>query len=126
VVFAVTFNTMPSTEHLLAELFSVENLEFLITYCVVGAIFAGLIFVTSVISIPMILDREVDAVSAGLTSIRACLENPGVMLQWSIIITVAIFLSMLPGLLGLLIVGPVIGHATWHAYRDIVPRNDPN
>jgi uncharacterized membrane protein len=126
VVFAVTFNTMPSTEHLLAELFSVENLEFLITYCVVGAIFAGLIFVTSVISIPMILDREVDAVSAGLTSIRACLENPGVMLQWSIIIALAILLSMLPGLLGLLIVGPVIGHATWHAYRDIVPRNDPN
>jgi len=124
VVFAVTFNTMPSTEHLLAELLSVENLEFLITYAVVGGIFAGLIFVTSVISIPMILDREVDAISSGLTSIRACLENPGVMLQWGFIITLAVLLGMLPGLLGLLIVGPVIGHATWHAYRGTVPPAD--
>lgn len=121
VVFAVTFNTMPSTEHLLAELLRIENLEFLITYAVVGALFAGLIFVTSVISIPMILDREVDAISAGLTSIRACVENPGVMLQWGLIITASALLSMLPGLLGLLVVGPVIGHATWHAYRGIVP-----
>ena len=58
VVFAVTFNTMPNTEHLLAQLFSAENLEFLITYTLVGGVFAGLIFVTSVVSIPMILDRR--------------------------------------------------------------------
>jgi len=77
VVFAVTFNTMPSTENLLAELVRIENIEFLITYTVVGAIFAGLIFVTSAISIPMILDRQTDAISSGLTSIRACLQNPG-------------------------------------------------
>lgn len=121
VVFAVTFNTMPSTENLLAELLRIENLEFLITYSVVGAIFAGLIFVTSVISIPMILDREVDAISAGLTSIRACVENPGVMLLWGSIITLIIGFAMLPGLLGLLVAGPVIGHASWHAYRGIVP-----
>ncbi len=121
IVFAVTFNTMPSTENLLAQLFSIDNLEFIITYCVVGAVFAGLIFVTSVISIPMILDREVDAISAGLTSIRACLQNPGVMMLWGGLITLIVLLSMLPGFLGLLIAGPVIGHATWHAYRGIVP-----
>lgn len=121
VVFAVTFNTMPSTENLLAELLRVENLSFLITYTVVGAVFAGLIFVTSVISIPMILDREVDAISSGLTSIRACLQNPGVMLFWGLLITVVIGLAMLPAFLGLLVAGPVIGHATWHAYRHIVP-----
>jgi uncharacterized membrane protein len=50
-------------------------------------VFAGLIFVTSVISIPMIMDRQVDAISAGLTSIRACLQNPGVMLLWGALIT---------------------------------------
>ena len=121
VVFAVTFNTMPDTANLLQALLSVENLEFLITYTVVGAIFAGLIFVTSVISIPMILDRQVDAISAGLTSIRACLQNPGVMLWWGAIITALVLLAMLPWFLGLLVVGPVLGHATWHAYRHIVP-----
>ncbi|MBS3912094.1 MAG: DUF2189 domain-containing protein [Hydrogenophaga sp.] len=122
VVFAVTFNTMPSTEKLLPQLLNPENIGFLISYTVVGAFFAGLIFVTSVISIPMIMDRKTDAVSAGLTSIRACLQNPGVMLLWGALITVLIGLSMLPAFLGLIVVGPVIGHATWHAYRHIVPQ----
>jgi uncharacterized membrane protein len=121
VVFAVTFNTMPSTDKLLPALVAPENLAFLVTYLVVGAVFAGLIFVTSVISIPMILDRQVDAISAGLTSIRASLQNPGVMLLWGALITLVIGVSMLPALLGLLVSGPVIGHATWHAYRHIVP-----
>ncbi len=126
VVFAVTFNTMPSTENLLKVLFSLQNLEFLITYTVVGAIFAGLIFVTSAISIPMILDRQVDAISAGLTSIRACLQNPGVMLVWGAVITFSVLLAMLPWFLGLLVAGPVLGHATWHAYRGIVPKPEEN
>lgn len=122
VVFAVTFNTMPSTENLLTELVRIENIEFLITYTVVGALFAGLIFVTSAISIPMILDRQTDAISSGLTSIRACLQNPGVMLLWGALITTIVVLAMLPWFLGLLLAGPVLGHATWHAYRAIVPK----
>jgi len=121
VVFAVTYNTMPSTEHLLRELLSLDNLEFLISYVVVGGVFAGLIFVTSVISIPMILDRQADAISAGLTSIRACLQNPGAMCLWGALITLAVLTAMLPWFLGLLVVGPVLGHASWHAYRAIVP-----
>ena len=124
VVFAVTFNTMPSTEKLLPQLINPENLGFLITYTVVGGVFATLIFVTSVISIPMIMDRHTDAISAGLTSIRACVQNPGVMFIWGATITWLIVLAMLPAFLGLLIVGPVIGHATWHAYRHIVPKTD--
>lgn len=124
VVFAVTFNTMPSTENLLTQLVNPENIEFLITYTVVGGVFAGLIFVTSAISIPMILDRQVDAISAGLTSIRACLQNPGVMLWWGALITALTVLAMLPFFLGLFVVGPVVGHATWHAYRQIVPIAD--
>ncbi|OOG82931.1 hypothetical protein B0E41_13870 [Hydrogenophaga sp. A37] len=121
VVFAVSFNTLPGKANLLAMLVDPENIGFVITYCLVGGVFAGLIFVTSVISIPMIMDRQVDAVSAGLTSIRACLQNPGVMLFWGALITGVIVLAMLPVFLGLLIAGPVIGHATWHAYRHIVP-----
>jgi len=121
IVFAVTFNGMPSAENTLSQLISWDNLGFLVTYTVVGAFFAGLIFITSAISIPMILDRQVDAVSAGLTSMRACFQNPGAMLVWGALITALIGLAMLPYFLGLLIVGPVIGHATWHAYRAIVP-----
>jgi uncharacterized membrane protein len=121
VVFAVSFTTMPEKANILAMLIDPENLGFLITYTAVGGIFAGLIFVTSVISIPMIMDRQVDAVSAGLTSIRACVQNPGVMLLWGALITGLILLAILPVFLGLFIIGPVLGHATWHAYRHIVP-----
>lgn len=123
VVFAVSFTTMPDKANLLAMLIDPENLGFLIIYTAVGGIFAGLIFVTSVISIPMIMDRRVDAVSAGLTSIRACLQNPGVMLWWGALITGLILLAILPWFLGLFVLGPVLGHATWHAYRHIVPAN---
>jgi uncharacterized membrane protein len=122
VVFAVSFNNLPDG-NFFAHIFAWENTGFLITYTLVGAVFAGLIFVTSVVSIPMIMDRQVDAVSAGLTSIRACLQNPGVMLLWGALITLIITLAMLPWFLGLLVAGPVIGHATWHAYRHIVPAN---
>lgn len=121
VVFAVSFTTLPDKTNLLGMLIDPENIAFLITYTAVGGIFAGLIFVTSVISIPMIMDRRVDAVSAGLTSIRACLQNPGVMLWWGALITGLIVLAILPWFLGLLVIGPVLGHATWHAYRHIVP-----
>jgi len=121
IVFAVTFNGMPSAESTLSQLITMENIGFLVTYALVGSFFAGLIFVTSAISIPMIMDRQVDAVSAGLTSIRACFQNPGAMFVWGFLITLLIGLSMLPYFLGLLIMGPVIGHATWHAYRAIVP-----
>lgn len=120
VVFAVTLNTMPSTTNLVAQLLNPDNLSFLITYTVVGGVFAGLIFITSVVSIPMILDRRVDAISAGLTSIRACLQNPGVMLLWGALITLLVGLAMLPFFVGLLVVGPVVCHATWHAYQGTV------
>ena len=112
VVFAVTFNTMPSTEKLLPQLINPENLGFLITYTVVGGIFATLIFVTSVISIPMIMDRHTDAISAGLTSIRACLQNPGVMFIWGATITWLIALAMLPFFPGPADRGP--GHRPRH------------
>ena len=121
VVFALTFNTLPSGQDTLTQLLNPDNIGFIVTYLAVGGVFAGLIFAVSVIAIPMILDRQVDAISAGLTSIRACLHNPGTLLLWGACITALVGLSMLPAFLGLIVVGPVIGHATWHAYRAIVP-----
>ena len=125
VVFAVSFTTLPDTQNLVAQMLRGQHLEFLITWTLVGAVFAGLIFVTSVVSIPMILDRGTDAISAGLTSIRACLQNPGVMLFWGLLVSALVALSMLPWFLGLLVSGPVIGHASWHAYRATVAPDRP-
>jgi uncharacterized membrane protein len=86
----------------------------------VGGFFAGLIFAVSVVSIPMILDRPVDAITAGLTSLRLVLTQPAVMLWWGALITAIVVLAMLPWFAGLLVAGPVVGHASWHAYRAAV------
>jgi uncharacterized membrane protein len=68
----------------------------------------------------MILDRPTDAITAGLTSLRLVLAQPLVLLCWGAVITLLVVLALLPWFLGLLVVGPVLGHATWHAYRAAV------
>lgn len=125
VVFALSFDGMPDFKGSLLKLVDPENTEFIIAYTGVGSLFAGLIFAVSVVSIPLILDRKTDAISAGLTSVRLCLTQPGVLLLWGALITLLVVLAMLPGFLGLLVVGPVLGHATWHAYRAAVAPDAP-
>lgn len=124
IVFAVSFDGMPDFKGSLLALLDPENIGFIAAYLAVGALFAGLIFAISVVSMPMILDRSVDAVTAALTSLRLCLAQPGVMLLWGALITLLVLLAMLPGFLGLLVAGPVLGHASWHAYRGAVGRLD--
>jgi uncharacterized membrane protein len=124
IVFAVSFDGMPDFKGSLLALLDPENIGFIVAYLAVGALFAGLIFAISVVSMPMILDRSVDAVTAALTSLRLCLTQSGVMLLWGGLITLLVVLAMLPGFLGLLVVGPVVGHASWHAYRSAVGRLD--
>ncbi|MFZ3139701.1 DUF2189 domain-containing protein [Polaromonas sp.] len=121
VVFAVFFNTgMPSTTGVLKAVFNPDNWEFVAVYLAVGGMFAALVFSTVVVSIPMILDRDTDAISAAITSIRVMFSNPGVMLLWGLLITALTALALLPWGLGLIVVGPLIGHASWHAYRGTV------
>ena len=120
VVFALSFNSLPQNHSTLSLLLDPKNIPFVTTYLGVGAVFAGLIFATSVISIPMIMDRATDGISAGITSVRVCLANPLVMFVWGALITVLVVLAMLPWFAGLLILGPVLGHASWHAYRAAV------
>ncbi len=120
IIFAVSFDGMPDFKGSLLALLDPENLNFIVAYVAVGAVFAGLIFAISVVSMPMILDRQTDAITAGLTSLRLVLGQPGVMLLWGGLLTGLVVLALLPGFLGLLIVGPVTGHATWHAYRAAV------
>jgi len=122
VVIAVFFNTgMPSSASVVQAIFNPANLEFVLAYAVVGGVFAALVFATSVVSIPMILDRDTDAISAAITSIAVVLDNPGVMLQWgALIVLLTAAALLLPWALGLLLVGPLLGHASWHAYRGSV------
>ena len=111
---------MPDFAGSIAKLLDAKNLGFIAAYLAAGAVFAGLIFSVSVISMPMLLDRPVDAITAGLTSLRLVLTQTGVMLFWGLLISLLVLLAMLPGFAGLLIVGPVLGHASWHAYRAAV------
>src|SRR3990167_1265902 len=120
IVFAVSFDGMPDFKGSMLALLDPENLQFIVAYLVVGGFFAGLIFAVSVVSIPMILDRPTDAITAGLTSLRLVLTQPGVMLCWGALITTLVVLALLPWFAGLLVVGPVVGHASWHAYRAAV------
>jgi uncharacterized membrane protein len=122
VVFAVSFDGMPDFKGSLLALLDPANIEFIVAYLAVGGIFAGLIFAVSVISIPMLLDRPVDAVTAGLTSLRLVLSQPGVMILWGALITLLVVAAMLPWFAGLVVVGPIVGHASWHAYRAAVRR----
>jgi uncharacterized membrane protein len=122
VVFAVSFDGMPDFKGSLQALADPNNLGFTISWLAIGAVFAGLIFAISVVSMPMILDQQVDAITAALTSLRLVLSQPLVMMWWGFLISALVVLAMLPWFLGLVVVGPVLGHASWHAYRGAVRR----
>lgn len=94
--------------------------EFFVLYFTTGLVLAALVFSLSVISIPMLMDRKVDILTAAYTSLRAVKHNPGVMLRWAAIIAILTFAAMAAGLVGLLISMPLIGHASWHAYQEAV------
>ena len=126
VIFAVSFDGMPDFKGSLMALLSPENLPFITAWALVGALFAGLIYSVSVISIPMILHRQTDAITAGLTSMRLVWSQTGVMALWGALITVLVGLALLPWFAGLLVVGPVLGHASWHAYRAAVADPSPS
>ena len=88
----------------------------------VGFLFAVLASVISVVSFPLLLDREVALETAVWTSVRAVAHNPGPMALWGLIVAAGLVLGSIPAFLGLVIVLPVLGHATWHLYRKVVPR----
>lgn len=85
-----------------------------------GFVFAAVVLSVSAISFPLVLDRDVGAVSAAFTSIRVTLANPITMGIWGLIVVVALALGALPLFFGLAVVMPVLGHATWHLYRKVV------
>jgi uncharacterized membrane protein len=111
---------MPNLSGFLAQILALENLEFLLVYFGVGLIFAAIVFAVSVVSIPMMLDRDQDAITAMLASVGALARNPGAMTLWALAIVVCTVLGFLTFHVGLVVLMPLLGHATWHAYRDLV------
>ncbi len=97
-----------------------EGLLFLAIGNTVGAALSLILFSLTVVSFPLLLDREVDFVTAMVTSVRAVVASPLPMIGWAAIIVVLLIVSALPWFLGLLATLPVLGHATWHLYRRIV------
>lgn len=87
---------------------------------IIGAGFAAVLFGITVVGLPMILDREVDFITAIITSFNAALANFGLMLRWGLLIAAALAAGMAPMFLGLFLVLPVLGHASWHMYRMLV------
>jgi uncharacterized membrane protein len=88
----------------------------------VGFLFALLVLTISVVSFPLLLDRDVGLYTAVATSVRVVVENPATMAVWGLIVASGLVLGSIPVLLGLIFVMPVLGHATWHLYRKVVPR----
>ena len=120
-LFALFFyDRNPGWEGLVDALISPESLPFLVLGTVVGAGLAALVFAIGAVSIPMLLDRDVNIFTALATSWMAVQVNWKPMALWAALIVVFTGLGLVTFYIGLVVVLPLIGHATWHAYRDLV------
>ena len=97
-----------------------KGTQLIIVGNVVGFLFAAFVLVISVVSFPMLVDRNVSAATAVRTSVRAAIENPIPIALWGLIVAFSLLIGAVPFLVGLAIVLPVLGHATWHLYRKLV------
>ena len=113
-------STMTNVSRSLDVFLTAEGLSMIAVELALGAVLAFLLFSLTVISLPMVLDRDVDFVTAMLTSLKAVRQNLLVMLVWAGLIAALTLLALLPWFLGLIVVLPVLGHATWHLYRRAI------
>ena len=122
VVFAVSFGTATMTNVMTSlEVYATfEGVSMLLIGSVIGAALAGLLFSISVIGVPMLLDREVDIVTAMITSFKATVENRSAMILWAMIVAGATVAACLPLFLGMIFVFPMLGHSAWHLYQAVI------
>jgi uncharacterized membrane protein len=121
-LFAFTFgiSAVPGAD-LWQTLFTTrEGLTFLGVGTLWGAVLAVILFSLTVVSFPLLLDQDRDFITAMITSVKAVVASPKVMIGWGLITAAVLFIALLTAFLGLLVVLPVLGHATWHLYRRIV------
>lgn len=86
----------------------------------VGAVLATVLFSLTVVSMPLLLDKEIDFISAMILSVKAVHTNPAVMLPWGAMIAILVFLALAPAFIGLIFVLPILGHVTWHLYERVI------
>jgi uncharacterized membrane protein len=110
----------PNVQNMLAQIVSTRNLEFLMVWTGVGAAFATLAFAISVVSIPLLLDREAGAMEAIFTSLVALWENPWACFVWAVLVVALIGVSLFVFKPLLIVTAPWVGHATWKAYQSLV------
>jgi uncharacterized membrane protein len=113
-----SFSTMQ--DFLRAVLGTPEGLAFLAIGNAVGALLSLIVFTLTVVSFPLLLDRDIDFVTAMIASVKAVIVNPVVMIGWAAIVTLLLVASIASGFIGLVVVLPVLGHATWHLYRRLI------
>lgn len=120
-IFAHYFNgALPTFADVVINVFTFKQPTFLFVYFSAGAIFAAFIFSISVIAMPLMLDRNASAWTAAITSLRTCARNPVTMALWAFCIVVLVGFGLATNFLGLILTMPVVGHASWHVYRDLV------
>ncbi|MEZ5844307.1 MAG: DUF2189 domain-containing protein [Hyphomicrobiaceae bacterium] len=125
VILGFTAMSASMTDFMRIVLTTSEGLTFLAIGNVVGAILGTILFSLSVVSFPLVLDRDVDFVTAMITSVRAVSANAWPMALWAAIIVGVLLVSSLPFFLGLVVTLPVLGHASWHLYRRVVAAEEP-
>lgn len=128
VIFAL-FSTaaLPTLHDVILQILSLSNVEFVLVWGGVGFVFATLVFAISVVSIPLMLDRRTDTMVAIFTSVRALFANALPLYLWALLIVVFIGASLLLWMWPLVVTAPLIGHATWHAYRALIePEPEPD
>jgi uncharacterized membrane protein len=125
IIYVVTLGPLPpaSVSSFLSDVFTTNAGWTMIVVGVgVGFLFALLALAISVVSFPLLLDRNVGIGTAVSTSMRVVATNPGVMALWGLIVACGLVLGSLPLFVGLVVILPILGHATWHLYRSVVPR----
>ncbi|MCL4182901.1 MAG: DUF2189 domain-containing protein [Burkholderiaceae bacterium] len=121
VLFALASTTeFPTMRGMLGQIVSPQNFEFLALWAAVGFVFASLVFAISVVSVPLMLDRRVDTMMAVFSSVRALATHPVPVYLWALAIVVLIGASLVLWLGLLIVTAPLVGHATWHAYRALI------
>ena len=128
VIYIATFGYAPAAsipDFATRVLTTPEGWTLIIVGCGVGFLFAVAALCISVVSFPLMLDRHATAIDAIRTSLRAVMKNPFAMAAWGLIVAALLVIGSLPLFVGLAVVLPVLGHATWHLYRKVV-EPDPN
>lgn len=124
VIFALfSVRDFPTMQGVIFQIFSMTNLPFIIVWFGVGLVFASLAFAISVVSVPLMLDRNTDTMIALFTSVRALWKNAVPLYLWAALIVALVGASLLLSFIPLLLTAPLVGHATWHAYRDLVAQS---